>query len=59
MCAAEFPAQTNYLYMTYHGSENDVAAAGEGVMVLGSGPYCIGSSVEFDWCAAGATLRIE
>jgi carbamoyl-phosphate synthase large subunit len=49
--AAEFPAETNYLYMTYHGMENDVeAGTKKKVLVLGSGPYCIGSSVEFDWC---------
>ncbi|MDR2521307.1 MAG: carbamoyl-phosphate synthase (glutamine-hydrolyzing) large subunit [Spirochaetaceae bacterium] len=57
--AAEYPAQTNYLYMTYNGSEDDVPAAGRGVMVLGSGAYRIGSSVEFDWCCvnAAATAR--
>jgi hypothetical protein len=57
--AAEYPAQTNYLYMTYHGTEDDVAPAAGSVMVLGGGPYCIGSSVEFDWCAVSAirTLR--
>mmetsp|Transcript_69997 Transcript_69997/g.158248 ORF Transcript_69997/g.158248 Transcript_69997/m.158248 type:complete len:1336 (-) Transcript_69997:184-4191(-) len=57
--AAEFPAQTNYLYMTYHGTENDVPPGSEGVMVLGCGAYCIGSSVEFDWSAVSAvrTLR--
>ena len=51
--AGEYPAQTNYLYLTYHGVEDDVEAATlEGaVMVLGSGAYRIGSSVEFDWCA--------
>lgn len=49
--AGEFPAQTNYLYLTYHGTENDPPAGGRGksVIVLGSGPYSIGSSVEFDW----------
>lgn len=48
--AAEFPAQTNYLYMTYNGSHHDVGPTGkDGVIVLGSGPYRIGSSVEFDW----------
>ncbi|KAA0146885.1 hypothetical protein FNF29_07766 [Cafeteria roenbergensis] len=57
--AAEFPAQTNYLYMTYAGDTDDVAPSREGVMVLGCGPYCIGSSVEFDWCAVSCvrTLR--
>jgi carbamoyl-phosphate synthase large subunit len=48
--AAEFPAQTNYLYLTYHGSEHDVVPSQNSVIVLGSGPYRIGSSVEFDWC---------
>ena len=58
--AAEFPAHTNYLYMTYNGSEeDDVAPSQDGVIVLGCGPYCIGSSVEFDWCAVSClrTLR--
>jgi len=57
--AAEFPANTNYLYVTYHGEEDDVPAKEGSVVVLGGGPYCIGSSVEFDWCAVSAirTLR--
>ena len=57
--AAEFPAFTNYLYMTYNGSEHDVNFNDHGVMVLGSGVYRIGSSVEFDWCSVRAirTLR--
>lgn len=59
--AAEYPAQTNYLYMTYNGKEHDVPAQNpnDGVMVLGSGAYRIGSSVEFDWCAVSCirTLR--
>ncbi|KAF1985136.1 aspartate carbamoyltransferase [Aulographum hederae CBS 113979] len=57
--AAEFPAFTNYLYMTYNGSENDVQFNDRGIMVLGSGVYRIGSSVEFDWCSVRAirTLR--
>ncbi|KAL8967804.1 MAG: hypothetical protein Q9183_002753, partial [Haloplaca sp. 2 TL-2023] len=57
--AAEFPAFTNYLYMTYNGSEHDIDFADHGVMVLGSGVYRIGSSVEFDWCSVRAirTLR--
>src|SRR5579862_599256 len=57
--AAEFPAYTNYLYMTYNASESDVTFDDRGVMVLGSGVYRIGSSVEFDWCAVRAvrTLR--
>ncbi|MCJ1335332.1 hypothetical protein MMC09_000600 [Bachmanniomyces sp. S44760] len=57
--AAEFPAYTNYLYLTYNGSEHDVTFDDHGVMVLGSGVYRIGSSVEFDWCSVRAirTLR--
>ncbi len=49
--AAEWPCKTNYLYLTYNAGENDVTEFDEGyVMVLGSGVYRIGSSVEFDWC---------
>lgn len=57
--AAEFPAYTNYLYMTYNGSESDIDFSDKGIMVLGSGVYRIGSSVEFDWCSVRAirTLR--
>ncbi|KAI9498172.1 hypothetical protein BDB00DRAFT_867822 [Zychaea mexicana] len=57
--AAEFPAFTNYLYMTYNAVEHDVTFEDNGIMVLGSGVYRIGSSVEFDWCAVRAirTLR--
>lgn len=57
--AAEFPAFTNYLYTTYNAIEHDVDFEDRGVMVLGSGVYRIGSSVEFDWCAVRAirTLR--
>ncbi|GLB42734.1 putative carbamoyl-phosphate synthase small chain, CPSase domain [Lyophyllum shimeji] len=57
--AAEFPAFTNYLYTTYNAFEHDVEFNDRGVMVLGSGVYRIGSSVEFDWCAVRAirTLR--
>jgi carbamoyl-phosphate synthase large subunit len=55
--AGECAAQTNYLYMTYHGVEHDVGPSTERPqLVLGSGPYAIGSSVEFDWCAVN-TLR--
>lgn len=61
--AAEYPAQTNYLYLTYNGSENDVHYLGDhrSVIVLGSGAYRIGSSVEFDWCSVNAlnTVREE
>ncbi|KAI1333088.1 pyrABCN [Xylariaceae sp. FL0255] len=57
--AAEFPAYTNYLYLTYNASEHDITFNDHGVMVLGSGVYRIGSSVEFDWCSVRAirTLR--
>ena len=61
--AAEYPAQTNYLYLTYSGTENDVAYTGDhrSIVVLGSGAYRIGSSVEFDWCGVQAlnTIRRE
>ncbi|KAG5219929.1 carbamoyl-phosphate synthase [Salix suchowensis] len=57
--AAEFPAFTNYLYTSYNAVEHDITFDDRGVMVLGSGVYRIGSSVEFDWCAVRAirTLR--
>lgn len=57
---AEYPAQTNYLYLTYNGSSDDIELSGDkSVIILGSGAYRIGSSVEFDWCAVntGMTLR--
>ncbi|CAN0394066.1 unnamed protein product, partial [Discosporangium mesarthrocarpum] len=57
--AAEYPAQTNYLYLTYHGTEDDVAGGEGGVMVLGSGTYRIGSSVEFDWCGVSAIRALR
>jgi carbamoyl-phosphate synthase (ammonia) len=57
--AAEYPAETNYLYMTYHGSEHDVEPANGGVMVLGSGAYRIGSSIEFDWCAVSCIRALR
>ena len=58
--AAEYPAQTNYLYMTYNGTQNDVNYLGDkrSVVVLGSGAYRIGSSVEFDWCGVNALLTV-
>ncbi|MFC1616479.1 carbamoyl-phosphate synthase (glutamine-hydrolyzing) large subunit, partial [Patescibacteria group bacterium] len=53
--AAEYPANTNYLYLTYHGDKNDIVAGKKKkVVVLGGGAYCIGSSVEFDWCCVNA-----
>jgi len=58
--AAEFPAQTNYLYLTYHGIENDISIGEENqIVVLGGGPYRIGSSVEFDWCCVNAVMAIN
>ena len=61
--AAEYPAQTNYLYLTYNGTESDVDYLGDkkSVVVLGSGAYRIGSSVEFDWCGVQVlnTIRKE
>ncbi len=61
--AAEYPAVTNYLYLTYSGSEHDISCEDDhkSVIVLGSGAYRIGSSVEFDWCSVNAvnTIRKE
>ena len=59
--AGEYPAFTNYLYLTYNGSENDVEFEqdGKSVIVLGSGAYRIGSSVEFDWCGVAAVRKIQ
>ena len=61
--AAEYPARTNYLYLTYSGIAHDVHYLGDrkSIVVLGSGAYRIGSSVEFDWCGVQAlnTIRKE
>jgi carbamoyl-phosphate synthase large subunit len=57
--AAEFPADTNYLYTTYNASSHDVSFDDKGTVVLGSGVYRIGSSVEFDWCAVSATRALK
>lgn len=61
--AAEYPAQTNYLYVTYSGTQHDIQFLGDkrSIIVLGSGAYRIGSSVEFDWCGVQAlnTIRKE
>lgn len=61
--AGEFPAHTNYLYLTYHGTEHDVTFPEKGekprALVLGGGPYSIGSSVEFDWCCVQATHELQ
>jgi len=59
--AAEYPAQTNYLYLTYSGNEHDIDfnADQRSVVVLGSGAYRIGSSVEFDWCSVNALKTVN
>jgi carbamoyl-phosphate synthase large subunit len=59
--AAEYPARTNYLYCTYNGVEDDVRfeRKNKKIMVLGSGSYSIGSSVEFDWCCVSAVLALK
>ncbi|MCL4363921.1 carbamoyl-phosphate synthase (glutamine-hydrolyzing) large subunit [Patescibacteria group bacterium] len=58
--AGEFPAKTNYLYTTYWGSHHDVKPIGQGgIMVLGSGPYRIGSSVEFDWSSVNVAQNLK
>jgi len=60
--AAEFPAKTNYLYLTYHGEKDDVdytkKATKKKMVVLGSGPYAIGTSVEFDWCSVNSLQTV-
>ena len=59
--AGEYPAQTNYLYLTYNGNEHDIEffSDDKSVIVLGSGAYRIGSSVEFDWCSVNAVNTIK
>ena len=58
--AAEYPAKTNYLYLTYNGSENDLAFDDKKqVIVLGGGAYRIGSSVEFDWCCVNSVITLK
>ncbi|MBN1155523.1 carbamoyl-phosphate synthase (glutamine-hydrolyzing) large subunit [candidate division KSB1 bacterium] len=58
--AAEYPARTNYLYLTYHGDGDDIEFTNkQQVAVLGSGPYRIGSSVEFDWCCVNAVMTLR
>ncbi len=59
--AAEYPAQTNYLYLTYNGTKSDIEFAQDkkSIIVLGSGAYRIGSSVEFDWCSVNALQTIR
>ncbi|MDE6489925.1 MAG: carbamoyl-phosphate synthase (glutamine-hydrolyzing) large subunit, partial [Muribaculaceae bacterium] len=58
---AEYPAQTNYLFLTYNGTENDVDYLHDhrSIVVLGSGAYRIGSSVEFDWCSVNALMTVK
>lgn len=60
--AAEFPAKTNYLYLTYWGDKDDIEfrkKKRKKAIVIGSGPYCIGSSVEFDWCCVNAVKTLH
>jgi len=58
--AAEYPAKTNYLYLTYNGSEDDIEFGGKkNIIVLGSGVYRIGSSVEFDWCCVNSVFTLK
>ena len=58
--AAEYPAKTNYLYLTYHGEEDDLSfKAKDQVVVLGGGAYRVGSSVEFDWCCVNAVKTLK
>lgn len=59
--SAEYPAQTNYLYLTYNGTHNDICFHNDNksVIVLGSGAYRIGSSVEFDWCGVSASKSVR
>ncbi len=58
--AAEFPAKTNYLYLTYNGNEDDIAVGEQDqIIVLGSGAYRIGSSVEFDWCCVNSVQSLN
>lgn len=57
--AGEFDAETNYLYLTYHGDRHDVVPLTRPALVLGSGPYSIGSSVEFDWSAVNTAMTLR
>ncbi len=58
--AAEYPARSNFLYLTYNGESNDISPRkNQSVMVLGSGVYRIGSSVEFDWCCVNAVMTLK
>lgn len=58
--AGECDAKTNYLYLTYHGNEHDIEpSAKPACLIIGSGPYSIGSSVEFDWCGVTTSRRLR
>lgn len=57
--AGEFQAQSNYLYLTYHGTHHDLVPSSEHICILGSGPYAIGSSVEFDWCTVNLARELR
>lgn len=57
--AGEFSAETNYLYTTYHGKYNDITPAEDVYVIIGSGPYSIGSSVEFDWCTVNLARQLR
>lgn len=58
--AGEFPAKTNYLYLSYHRSRHDISSGGKKqIAIIGGGPYQIGSSVEFDWCAVNTVLSLK
>ena len=57
--AGEYPAYSNYLYLTYNATEHDLTPSNNAILVLGSGVYRIGSSVEFDWCAVGCIRELR
>lgn len=57
--SAEYPARTNYLYLTYNEKEDDIDFEKKGIVIIGSGPYRIGSSVEFDWCAVNCVKTLS
>src|SRR6185437_13421224 len=57
--AGEFSAKTNYLYLTYHGDYHDISKSDNSLCIIGSGPYSIGSSVEFDWCTVNLARQFR
>ena len=57
--AGEFEAETNYLYTTYHGDSHDILPSKDNLCIIGSGPYSIGSSVEFDWCTVNLARQLR